>query len=257
MEQPKNKLVVTKPKTWLAELKTNTQAALSVIAHVSPEALENKLHDRKKIVERIDSLNRSLEYFNNYRPTRDANVQEEVAPRGCCIIQILGELEETRTKLAEIPRTYTIGELYRKDAEKLKDCLVLIVNDLRLFFDVKQMITTDGIYSVTEMIIAKYKGLTVEEIAICLNQAKMGDSGTVYNRIDGMVILSWIKQYTEEKRARDMERNYSDQVHSKIGADPHRPAALTNSALLNEAYVKVYQSFPQKPNMSNSSGIVE
>lgn len=213
-------------------MQVNTQTALSVVALIEPAAFEEKQEERKKLVSRLDSLDRSYLFF--HKEYKEAN-------RAVHLMNILAEVGELRSKIAVIPKTYTIGELNQKDNGQLTDCLALIINDLRLFFAVDNMISTDGIFSLCNMIIAKFKFLTLEEVAVCMNKAKMGEYGTVYNRIDGMIILSWMKQYVDERQARINERNYSADVHAKIGIGEGRSAAKSNIDLLDEAYVMIYK----------------
>lgn len=156
----------------------------------------------------MDSLLRSRLFFEKHYSKEDKELM---------IAKIDEQIANQSALLATTPKLETMGELYRNDEALTEKGLMILINDLRLFFQVDKMISTEGIISLCPLIIFEYASLSLEEIAVCFAQAKKGYYKELYNRLDGAIILSWIKQYNAEKLARVLERNYVTEVHSKIG----------------------------------------
>lgn len=221
-------------------LQQNTKVALRQMAGVKPAVLEASQEQRKGLLSRLDSLQRSQKFFNEEYKGEDAAVH---------INKIADEVAKVSMAISELPEVLSIGQLCRQNPETVDDNIVLILNDLRLFFQVDNMISTDGLYSLCSIITAEYKSLSLEEIAICMNLAKLGHfgkEGKVYNRLDGATILGWLKQYVSEKQGRIDDRNYTAEVHNKIGKDEGRGAYMNNSTLLLEAQLAVMKEKTRK-----------
>lgn len=211
-------------------LQQNTKVALRQMAGVKPAVLEATQEQRKGLLSRLDSLKRSQKFFTEEYKGEDAAEH---------INKIADEVAKVSMAISELPEVLSIGQLCRQSPETVDDNIVLILNDLRLFFQVDNMISTDGLYSLCSIITAEYKSLSLEEIAICMNNAKLGNYGKVYNRLDGAIILGWLKQYVIEKQARIDDRNYTAEAHAKIGLNEGRTAHKDNSTLLLEAQLAV------------------
>lgn len=212
-------------------MQQNTKVALRQIAQVKPAVFEASQEQRKVLVSRLDSLKRSAIFFLDEYRKHD---------RAASLMHILAEIAETENRVAVVPKAYSIGQLCKKNPEKLDDNIVLILNDLRLFFQVDNMISTDGLYSLCGIITSEYKNLTLEEIAMCMNNAKLGNYGKLYNRLDGAIILSWLKQYVTEKQLRIDDRNYMAEANNKIGVGEGRSTFKgDNATLINQAYAVV------------------
>jgi hypothetical protein len=232
--------MLTKPNSWPMLLRENTNVAIRQMAKVKPYVFEGNQETRKLLLSRYDSLKRSLQFF--MYGDKKKGIFYSKPDRAVCIMNILAEMDEIKIRGSEIPEAKTIGQLCQIDEAECEDNIVLILNDLRLFFQVDNMISTDGLYSVCSIIISEYPSLTLEELAICMNQAKIGHfgkDGKVYNRLDGAIILSWIKQYFAEKQTRIGDRNYTYEAHAKIGLDEGRGVYMNNSTLLLQAQIVI------------------
>ncbi|WP_115171322.1 hypothetical protein [Sphingobacterium spiritivorum] len=209
-------------------LQQNTKQALRQIATIKPEQLEAIQEQRKVIISEIDSLKRSQQFFKEEYAGADKETHlkaiEEVIIRQECVIN-------------SIPEIVTIGQMSRQNPDVLDDNIVLILNDLRLFFQVDHMITTEGLYALCPIICINFKSLSLEDIAICMNNAKLGHYGKLYNRLDGAIILGWLTEYQKEKMTRLDNRNYVREAHAKIGLNEGRSAGKDNSTLLREAQI--------------------
>lgn len=229
---------MTKPNNWLTLLQENSTLAIRQIAKIKPAAFEASQEERNTLLSRYDSLKRSLAFF--MVGDKKTNLRYSKPDRAANIMHILAEMDDIRNKGLALPEAKTIGQLCKEDTEACEDKIVLILNDLRLFFQVENMIGTSGLYTVASIITAEYRNLCLEELAICMNLAKLGEygkEGKVYNRLDGAIILGWIKQYMAEKQIRLNNRNYTKDAHTKIGLEEGRTAYMNNSTLLLEAQI--------------------
>lgn len=76
-----------------------------------------------------------------------------------------------------------------------KTVLVFLINDISEFLNIKDTLNPNQILSTIDLILEEYGYMKPEDFKLCFNQAKKGFYGTVYNRIDGQVILTWLKEY--------------------------------------------------------------
>lgn len=195
------------------ELKTRPTEVLTQMANYSPVQVERKFEMYNKALEELDSLNRSrafymYEYSGDDRAAHLHKVEE-----------IINKIEVYIENLSP-PRS--IGQLARENAEMTIDMLALMINDLRMYMIVDRMITNNGILNLCQFILATYPSLTLEEIAVCFSQSKKGLYGEDYQRLDGAVIMRWLKRYVEDKQERLASKHYADEVQWKAGNDVGR-----------------------------------
>lgn len=173
--------------------------------------IEEIIDRNQKQQNRIDTLERSRQFF----------VQEFTgteADKTKCLAQIEKELDTINVQLSQAPPPQAIGQLSRTYPTECEKGLKLLINDLRLFFQVDNMISTDNINALCPLIIGEYPGLSLEEITICFAQAKKGFYGEIYNRLDGPIILKWLRTYHAEKvqRVKDKQQNQHTQSKADI-----------------------------------------
>lgn len=219
-----------KQSSWLVQLRQNTAVALSMVGNIRPERIESAAIEQRQLRERLDTLKCSESFFLHDYAGGDKEQHLEA---------IRSEAAELENRLSAAYPVRTIAELNRQDPEILNDCLTLMVNDLRLFFQVDNMITNKGIEALCTLIIAKYKHFTLEEVAICFSEAKEGEYGKSFNRLDAAMIMLWLKKANEDKIGRQKEWNYGKEINFKAGASEGRTTVVNNSELLLEAQLKI------------------
>lgn len=94
----------------------------------------------------------------------------------------------------------------------------LIIN-VRGFFNVGGNISDSQIDELAAMVAEANKGLTLEDIAVCFHRAKKGEFGEAY-RIDGQVIMVWLKKYREERQHRLESKAQARYLHKRSGISP-------------------------------------
>lgn len=75
--------------------------------------------------------------------------------------------------------------------------IVLAVSEVVLFFNVGKNMNATQIALVTDMILEKFWYLRVEEIKSCFREKMF--SAKIYDRLDGNIILGWLREYDLER----------------------------------------------------------
>lgn len=200
--------------------------AIALLARLNPLKLEKDIETSKKYESRLDTLLKSKKYF-------DTEFKGELTDK--IIIPLEAEIELCEAYLKRFPMVPTMAVLAAEDYPKLEVGIKILINDLRYFFAIDNMISDNGINALAPMLIYEFTGLSIEDIAICFTQAKKGYYGEIYNRLDGQIIMKWLRSYNTEKIERLKEKSYALHRQSKSGSDPYRKIA-SSSELLNEAH---------------------
>jgi hypothetical protein len=118
--------------------------------------------------------------------------------------------------------------------ERAKAVMVLILTDLVDFFNVGNSMNANQVINTAEMILDAYGYLKIDDFKLCFNQAKRGDYGQVY-RMDGNVILSWIRQYVNDRMNAADETSYAQ--HVSVAGDEKRSYSFQE--LIDKKIIKV------------------
>ena len=85
--------------------------------------------------------------------------------------------------------------------------LVLIVNDMLDFFNAdmndRQVATT------VDLILEEYPYMQADDVTLCFRRAMKGKYGKLYNRIDGQIIMGWLREYNRERCAEADSQSYN------------------------------------------------
>lgn len=209
-------------------LQKNSIATIAKYSRYSAATIEEVIDWHTKCKSKIDTLERSHKFFAEEFKGKDADKTN-------CLAQIERELAQYRSDLNNTPTPQPLGQLSRAYPVECENGLKLLINDLRLFFQVDNMISTDNIKALCPLIISEYPALSLEEITVCFAQAKKGYYGEVYNRLDGQIILKWIKAYNAEKVERVLLKSQNNHSQSKSDIQ-YREKGLSQNEALNMAH---------------------
>lgn len=98
---------------------------------------------------------------------------------------------------------------------KARALMVLILSDLVNFFNVGKRMNDVQIAQTADLILDNFYYFNIEDFKLCFNSAKSGYFGKVYDRIDGMVIMDWLKQYENERAENCFNTNYNQHLSQK------------------------------------------
>jgi len=87
----------------------------------------------------------------------------------------------------------------------VKAILTIIIIDLVKFFNIGKSMNDEQVGQTIQLIQDEFWMLKPEDFKLCFNNAKKGLYGKVYDRIDGQIIIEWLKKYLNERM------NYSEQ----------------------------------------------
>ena len=103
----------------------------------------------------------------------------------------------TSRKLATVEAP-TLGELKKNlGTPGIRAILVLAVSEVVFFFNVGKNMDDSQAAFTADLIIEEFSHLTVEEIKHCLRKAMK--TAKVFDRLDGNLILGWIREYDCER----------------------------------------------------------
>jgi hypothetical protein len=77
--------------------------------------------------------------------------------------------------------------------------LNVIIADITTFFNIGKGMNDQQIIQTGQLIAEKYNYFKPEDFKLCFKRAKQGDYGTLYDRLDGQVIMGWLQQYDSER----------------------------------------------------------
>ncbi|WP_443937075.1 hypothetical protein [Pedobacter sp. MW01-1-1] len=208
MEQQKNKLTLTKPNAFVMSLQKDSIRTIAKFSRYTPITVEAVIEYSDKCKSRIEDLERAQKFYETEYKGSETLKEEYLS-----IIKV--ELSHLRIELVFASTPQPMGLIHQLHEKECENSLCLLINDLREFFLVENMINTKGILALAPLVIGEFPGLSLEEVTICFAQAKKGYYGEVYNRLDGQIILKWLRLYQAEKVERIKQKQQERHVTSK------------------------------------------
>ena len=96
------------------------------------------------------------------------------------------------------------------DSLPIKALSGIILVTTEFFSGTGTQMTSSQAVQTAALLLDSYPAETIEDVVLCLKNAKSGKYGKIYARIDGQLIFDWFRQYLDEKYA------YLEQVaHNK------------------------------------------
>ena len=100
----------------------------------------------------------------------------------------------------------TLGALRREEGLTVARAAVAwLVTDALEFFNVAQPMSDRQVAMTVDLILEDFPHLQTDDLKLCLRRAMKGSYGRVYNRLDGQMVLLWLREYDAE-RAREADR---------------------------------------------------
>lgn len=140
---------------------------------------------------------------------------KDVQERKKSIKQVTAYIRECESKLARLPKLPMLGMLQKENEEGLLDTLQLLVINVVKFHHTTEKMAPEEIFECAFRIANEFKGLTLEDVALCFYQAQNGAYGEVYNRIDGGVLMNWLHDYQDRLQSLGMERELQRHIQGK------------------------------------------
>ncbi len=161
--------------------------------------LDLALLERVELNSKLEELRRDYVWLREFKGELKVNREEELE-------RITQEGNAIKKILSEMPELLSITQLDRDEPNYLRSSILLLINDYSDFLNITENLKTSQTQLLVELVVEHGKGLLLDDIAKLFALAKSGEYGEVYNRLDGQVILGWLKQYKEDRRERIMQR---------------------------------------------------
>ena len=115
-----------------------------------------------------------------------------------------------------------LATISREQGEaKARAVLVLILSDALEFFNASETMNDRQVAVTVDLILEEYPYMQADDITLCFRNAMKGRYGKPYNRIDGQVIMGWLREYNRERCTLASEQSYNE--HKARLSDEARP----------------------------------
>lgn len=115
-----------------------------------------------------------------------------------------------------------IGTITRKLGEtKSRAAVVLLLADALEFFNATETMSDIQVAMTVDLIMEEYPYFKMDDLKLCFKNAMKMKYGRIYNRIDGQVIMSWLREYNKERCAAADTQSWNE--HKSHIADELKP----------------------------------
>ena len=180
--------------------------ALREVAQLSITKILDMREAWNDAVFELNSARNSLKFLQD-----NADVQD----RQQSMKQVNKYIKECEAILAATPKLPMLTMLQNENEDDLLDTLqLMIINVVKNHFTSERM-NEPQIFECAFRLMSEFRGLTLEDVALCFYQAQNGAFGDVYNRIDTGVIINWLHRYEDRMQALGMERELQRHIQGK------------------------------------------
>lgn len=115
-----------------------------------------------------------------------------------------------------------IGTILQKFGEpEARAILVFLIADVLEFFNVGNTMSATQVATTVDLIIEEYPYMKTDDFKLCFKNAMKMKYGENYNRIDGSIIMGWLREYNKERCA--VADNQSWNEHKAYRAEIQKP----------------------------------
>lgn len=108
----------------------------------------------------------------------------------------------------------SLGMLVKEWGEnRARAVVVLLLEEVVSFFNASNTMEDTQVAFTTDMIIEEYPYFKVDDMKLALRNGMKGKYGEIYNRLDGSVIMGWLRKYNMERCARADTLSFNEHKH--------------------------------------------
>ena len=104
--------------------------------------------------------------------------------------------------------------------------LVVLVKDMLSFFNTAQPMNDAQVAMTVELALETYPYMQPDDVELCFRNAMKGRYGKVYNRIDGQIVMEWLREYDKE-RAHAAESIAVNEHKARMASEDAPPGGMT------------------------------
>ena len=131
------------------------------------------------------------------------------------VVRSLSQIDLINEIMKQDNQITSLFKRSREDHSLIIDEICLLILDLQKFFNTKIKLDEDQILDLSEMIVAEYQYLSIFDIAFCFKEGKFGRYGKVYDRLDGGILLGWIKEWDNKRMSLIIQRREEEHSRNK------------------------------------------
>jgi hypothetical protein len=159
--------------------------------------------------DRLDTLRRSWAYWQEMKALHCDELVHSPVTIEMALVEIKHEADLIKhSKGAVMPLdTLKTRETNGEDLDTLEREVLLLIGGVREGLNVANNITVNQAAEAAIDVVAEFGGLSIEEIALCFNNGRKGDYGELMHRLDGPMLLRWLRQYVNDREQYEVEVN--------------------------------------------------
>jgi hypothetical protein len=136
---------------------------------------------------------------------------------------IRNRAEKIKKTLAVVEKPLTMHELKQISQDDLIADITTLIIELDESFNLNNDLNTSQIEQLACGIPDRWTTITLEDIALCFNMAKMGRFGDIY-RLDVVTVYSFLTKYMSQVRALISDYHQNQHILGKSGSVSYNPA---------------------------------
>lgn len=113
-----------------------------------------------------------------------------------------------------------------------------LLADALEFFNVRETMTDVQVALTVDLILEEYPYLQTDDLKLCMRNAMKLRYGEVYNRIDGTVVMGWLRAYNHERCSEADVQGYNAHRRLLSGAPEASAADPEEGSITRDEYIR-------------------
>lgn len=109
----------------------------------------------------------------------------------------------------------------KKGLDVSRSVIILPVHEVVNFFNVGKTMNAEQVAITVDLIIETYGYMKIEDLKLCFRNAMLGKYGKQYDRLDGAIILEWLRTYDNDRANAAADISTSEANVHKSNASVH------------------------------------
>lgn len=110
--------------------------------------------------------------------------------------------------------------------------VVILLSEVVGFYNASNTMNDAQVAITTDLIIEEYPYFKIDDLKLAFRNAMRGRYGEIYNRLDGSVVMGWLRQYNKERCAKADIESFNE--HKRISEE-------SDSGLFYDDYRRMLQ----------------
>jgi len=134
------------------------------------------------------------------------------------------------------PTLKTLEKKYGLD--DLASLISMLILQTASYLNLSNNINEDQSLETAFLLLEKYPHETIDDFIVMFKNAKKGEYGEIYNRLDGQLIFKWMEKYLEEKA------DFRNSIHQKLKFSVPAKNLITTSNSVENSENSSQETYP-------------